>query len=128
MRGGIITKNILGHEYDPNEEVRVETIQYMDQQLDMDRLCTLMRLMDLCEQKKIVIKSVSYFRNGFCVLFDGIEGDAILHDGSSGRNIFLWETIGQPWDHDSVSSHDTETLVELISRYLRGEDWEEVDK
>ena len=88
----------------------------------------LTRLINQCSKRKIKIAKVNSYMDGFQVMFDGIQGDAILHDGSVGRAMFLWETYGMPWDNDDVSVHDADTLVQMISTLKHGKDWTQYER
>ena len=85
-------------------------------------------LLGWCRRCGVKVQSIRYHYHGFQVMFEGIEGDAILHDGSYGNKRNHWETMGMPWDKDDISVHDAYTLVHMIATYLEGEDWEWYDK
>lgn len=95
--------------------------------MNIGRAKSLATLLTACEKNGIEITVLNFYQNGYHVEFEGISGDAILHDGSYGREYFLWESYGMPWDSDDVSVHDAETLVKLISAVLNGQNWEEVE-
>lgn len=82
--------------------------------LDLNRVKTFCNLMNLCEKNHINITKVEIFLNGFIIHFEDYPGDAILHDFSIGKENYLWETIDFPWDYGDVSTHSTNTLVELL--------------
>lgn len=81
-------------------------------------------LLGWCRELEIKVDSIRFLHHGFQVIFEGIEGDAILHDGSYSNKRNHWETMGMPWDGDDVSVHDAYTLAHMIAAYLDGEDWE----
>lgn len=83
--------------------------------LNLERTMALANLLTICETEGVKVREVASFQNGFQVLFDGTNGDAILHDGSYGRSMCLWETYGFPWDEGDVSTHTAEELAELVS-------------
>lgn len=95
--------------------------------LNLERTMALAYLLTECEKQNVRVKEVASFQNGFQVLFEDVKGDAILHDGSYGRDFCMWETYGFPWDGDDVSVHDDETLAKLVGALQRGEDWEKVE-
>lgn len=92
--------------------------------IDLNRLHALNNLCNYCKKYGVGIKKVKCFMNGFQVLFDGFEGDAILHDGSYGRESCDWETLGFPWDGDDVSVHTVHQLASMLAALKRGEDWQ----
>ena len=92
--------------------------------LNLERTLALANLLTACEKHNVEVKEVFYYQNGFQVMFEGTEGDAILHDGSYGKDFCMWETYKFPWDYDDVSVHDAETLAKMIGALQRGEDWE----
>lgn len=83
-------------------------------ELNMDRVMSLVHLINLCTENDIKVVRVRTFMNGFQVLFEGFEGDVILHDRSYGNNLGLWETYRFPWDYGDVSTHTAEELVDLL--------------
>lgn len=85
-------------------------------------------LLGWCHELEIKVDKIRFLHHGFQVLFEGMDGDAILHDGSYGNKRNHWETIGMPWDEDDVSTHDAYTLAHMIAAYLDGEDWEWYNK
>ena len=87
----------------------------------------LVELVALCRAHNVEVTKVQFFQNGFRVEFEVDDGDAILHDGSYGRNDGTWETIGFPWDGDDVSCHDSDTLAKMLNALKTGEDWEQYD-
>lgn len=89
-----------------------------------DRVYSLSILLGACAYQKIEIEKISPFMNGFIVIFKDFDGDAILHDGSYGRGLCKWETIGFPWDGEDVSIHSPAILAEMLGALKRGEDWE----
>ena len=91
--------------------------------IDLVRANSLAELLTACKESNVEVKKILFFQNGFQVLFEGIEGDAILHDGSYGRSAGLWESYQMPWDFDDVSVHTAKTLVRLIKAELDGIDW-----
>jgi hypothetical protein len=91
--------------------------------INLNRVHALVDLINACEKNKVEIKKVIFYQNGFIVTFFGFDGDAILHDGSYGRDWGYWESIGMPWDHNDVSVHSPETLANLLGAVVRGEDW-----
>lgn len=106
-----------------NEEIA----KFIPIDIDLNRLHALISLCNYCEKYGVSIKKVKYFMNGFQVLFDGFEGDAILHDGSYGRESCDWETMGfswDTWDGDCVSVHNTHQLASMLAALKRGEDWQ----
>ena len=89
--------------------------------LDLKRVESLHDLMRMCNVLQVRIHSVQFYMNGFRVTFENWEGDAILHDGSYGRNSYDWETIGFPWDGDDISVHSPAELASLLYDYKNGE-------
>lgn len=102
-----------------NEEIAFTPID-----INLNRLHALNNLCNYSEKYGVGIKKVRYFMNGFQVLFDGFEGDAILHDGSYGRESCDWETLGFPWDGNDVSVHTAHQLASMLAALKRGEDWQ----
>lgn len=95
--------------------------------LNKERVLSLCELIQQCEEEGVGINEVFSYQNGFLITFCDIPGDAILHDGSYGKQFCHWETISMPWDGDDVSVHDPFTLAKLLGAYHRGEDWEKYD-
>ena len=91
--------------------------------IDLVRANSLAELLTACKESNVEVTKVLFFQNGFQVLFNGIEGDAILHDNSYGRSAGLWESYQMPWDGDDVSVHTASALVKLIRAELDGIDW-----
>lgn len=87
----------------------------------------LIALVEACAENGVKITEIRNHMNGFIVLFDVEGGDAILHDGSYGRGIGEWETMGFPWDGIDVSVHDADTLAQLLAAVKNGEDWQEIE-
>ena len=102
-------------------------VKFVNQTINLDRLKTLIKLFNECEKNEIVITRTSYYLNGFSVSFEGMDGDAILHDNSKGQSLCLWETIGMPWDRDNVSVHGTCSLVRMLKACKDKEDWEQYE-
>ena len=90
---------------------------------------SLVELVNACRAQAVTINTVYAYQNGWCVTFEGYEGDAICHDGSYGSPCpywrgdqhlndwnasGAWETIGFPWDGDDVSTHDAAELAFYI--------------
>ena len=84
-------------------------------------------LLSWCRELNITVDKIRFLHHGFQVLFDGMDGDAILHDGSYRHTRHYWETMGMPWDGDDVSTHDAYTLTHMIKTYQDGGDWEWYD-
>ena len=80
-----------------------------------------------CRANDVKITSVHNYINGYIVCFEIEGGDAILHDGSYGRDSGKWETIGFPWDGMDVSVHDADTLARLLAAVKNGEDWQAIE-
>ena len=77
-----------------------------------------------CTAYSIELEHVHFYQNGWQVIFKGLPGDIILHDGSYGHECYLWESYGFPWDYDDVSTHDTEEIVNLLAALKNGTEWE----
>ena len=92
--------------------------------LSIGRTKALAELLKVCEYLDVRIKAVKYYMRGFLVEFDGYEGNAVLHDGSYGRNSFMWETIDFPWDGDDVSVHTSHQLAHMLCALNKGKPWE----
>ena len=88
-------------------------------ELNLGRTYTLADLISKCAKEDILVDRVCYVFNGFQVFFQGFAGDAILHDGSLGRDLCVWETCGMPWDNKDVSTHVTDELVSLLKEYKK---------
>ena len=88
-----------------------------DCELDITRVYSLCKLVNLCKEKDIKVTKVVFYMNGFKVVFEDWGGDAILHDGSYENTKYKWETIGFPWDGEDVSTHTAEELVSLLYLY-----------
>ena len=97
------------------EMISRDAVKYVQQEIPMDRVFALVDLVNECLDNDVQIKKVIHFQNGFSVVFEGMDGDAVLHDNSYGNRFCEWETIGMPWDGDDVSVHDTETLVKMLT-------------
>lgn len=80
-----------------------------------------------CLEHNVIISDITGLWGGFCVTFEDLPGDAILHDFSFGREAGMWETMGFPWDYDDVSIHDPVELARLLGALRRGEDWTQFD-
>lgn len=87
--------------------------------LDLSRTYTLADLISKCAKEDILINRICYLYYGFQVFFQGFEGDAILHDGSLGRDLCMLETCGMPWDNNDVSIHTTDELISLLKEYKK---------
>ena len=83
--------------------------------LNLERTKALADFLTVCKAEDVKIKEVACYQGGFQVLFEGTQGDAVLHNGSYGRERCLWETFGFPWDYGDVSIHTAEELAKLIS-------------
>lgn len=95
--------------------------------LELNKIYTdsLAHLIFHCDNLGVEIDKVIFYMQGFCVTFKGYpHADAILHDGSYGRNIGEWETCGFPWDYDDVSVHTSAQLANMIYALNHNEDWE----
>lgn len=99
-------------------------VKFTRQEIDIGRVESLARLVAACQKNEVELQQVFLYQNGFQVLFKDLPGDAILHDGSYGRNQFDWETIGYPWDGEDVSVHEPEELAGLLGKLKRGEETE----
>ena len=92
--------------------------------LPIERTKALAELLTACKYLDVDVKAVSYYVRGFLVEFEGYGGNAILHDGSYGRDSLMWETIDFPWDGDVVSVHTSHQLAHMLCALNRGESWE----
>ena len=92
--------------------------------INLTRAEALAELLTACKEEEVEIENLFFFQNGFQIMFKGIEGDAIIHDGSYGRNFGLWETYKMPWDCDDVSVLEADVLAKRLGALKRGEDWE----
>lgn len=107
-------------EYDGMEK----TCAFSPVNLSIGRTKALAELLMTCKYLDVDVKAVKYYMRGFLVEFEGHEGNAILHDGSYGRNSFMWETIDFPWDGDDVSVHTSHQLAHMLCALNKGESWE----
>ena len=96
--------------------------------IDLVRINSLAELLTECKENNIKVTSVIFIMDGFQVRFEGIKGDAVLHDGSYGRESGMWESYGMPWNYDDVSVHEAKKLVKLIKAYIDGQDWEMLER
>lgn len=92
-----------------------ECVPYVKQEIPVERVLALVDLVNKCKAKDIGISAVVYMKHGFSVRFDGIDGDAILHDGSYGKNTCEWETACVPWCPDEFAVYDADGLVWRLS-------------
>lgn len=97
-----------------NEKISRDWIPFIRQDIPVERAITLAKLIVECEKYDIKIEKISFFLNGFQVVFEGFKGDVILHDCSLGRERLFWESYRFPWDNDGVSVNSTEALVALL--------------
>ena len=107
-------------EYDGLEE----TNAFSPVNLSIGRAKALAELLMSCKYLGVGVKAVKYYLRGFLVEFEGYEGNAVLHDGSYGRQSFMWETIDFPWDGDDVSVHTSHQLAHMLCALNKGEPWE----
>lgn len=94
--------------------------------LNMVYVIALNDLLNACKENGVEIEKVCFFQNGFIVIFEGIKGDAIIHDNSYGHLWGEWETIGMPWDYGDVTVHEPEELGKLLGALKHGEDWTKI--
>lgn len=87
----------------------------------------LVDLHNQCNQRGVSFSNVTFFQNGFCVTFENIDGDAVMHDGTTPYRGYFWETMGMPWDYDDISLHSSIGLAQLLAAYLHGEDWQKYE-
>ena len=85
-----------------------------------ERMESLAKLTALCAEHGIAVRKIHVVANGYQVFFEDWCGDAVLHDGSYGQSVCLWETIGFPWDEGDVSTHTVGDLVNLLEKYKNG--------
>lgn len=97
-----------------NKKILVDLIPFINQDIPVDRAFELAKLITECNKYDIHIEKITFFQNGFQVIFEGFKGDVILHDNSYGSNRLLWESLGFPWDYDDVSVNSTDSLVALL--------------
>lgn len=97
---------------------------YTQVAINVERVKSLSKLIRACKKEGVEINKVFFYQNGFTVTFNGVNGDAILHDNSYGREDYSWETIGMPWDYGDVSVHTAKELAMLLGQLKRGE-WKE---
>ena len=88
--------------------------------LNMTYVNSLHTFLTELDRYNIKIEDIWFYQNGFQITFEGLPGDAILHDGSYGNAIGMWETMGFPWDYDDVSIHTTHELAELLKNFIEG--------
>ena len=100
---------------DKRKMVSLDAVKYVQQEIPMERVFALVDLINRCMDNDVQIKKVIHFQNGFSVVFEGMDGDAVLHDHSYGNSFCEWETVCMPWDGEDVSVHDTETLVKMLT-------------
>ncbi len=98
-------------------------MNFEQQNIPVDRVYSLTRLVSACEKNNVGLENVVFFQNGFQVLFEDMPGDAVLHDYSYGNKACMWETIGFPWDCSDVSVHEAETLAKMLGALKTGNDW-----
>jgi len=96
------------------EMISVDSAKYVPQEIPLDRVLALVNLINECDKAQIKISSVIYYNHGFSVTFEGLPGDAILHDGSRGKSMCMWETMEMPWDGADVTPLYCEELIEHI--------------
>lgn len=97
---------------------------YTRVELNVGRVKSLSKLIRTCKKEGVEIDKVFFYQNGFTVTFKEMNGDAILHDNSYGREDYSWETTDMPWDYDDVSVHTAKELAMLLGQLKRGE-WKE---
>lgn len=83
-------------------------------ELNVARVYALSELLDECNKCGITATNVRSYMNGFQVVFNVGQGDAILHDGSYGSAQLMWETYGFPWDDMDVTVHTAHELATLL--------------
>jgi len=110
-----------------SEIISMDEVRFVQQKIDQNRLRTLVELFNECKKNGIEITDTYYYLEGFSVIFEGMQGDAILHANSRGHGLCLWETIGMPWDGDDVSIHTTNTLVKMLKAYKDNKDWKQYE-
>lgn len=99
--------------------------EYTNVELNKTRVNSLAHLVFHCDNLGVEIDKVIFYMHGFTVTFKGYpNADAVLHDGSYGRDVGEWETIGFPWDYDDVSVHTSAQLANMINALNHNEDWE----
>ena len=89
--------------------------------IPIKRVYSLAILIGYCAEENISLSRVSVHMNGFRVEFEGLDGDAILHDYSYSNDSGAWETMGFPWDYDDVNVHEPRKLARLLGALKRGE-------
>ena len=99
----------------------MNTMQLNPFELNTERTFALAHFLTACEKEGVKVNGITSVYNGFQVRFEGTEGDAILHDGSVGRGLCLWETYKFPWDEGDVSTHDADELAHMIAEFQKGE-------
>ena len=98
-------------------------ILFKEQDVPLDYAFALARLLTACQQEKVYVRKIVYFQHGFSVMFEGVQGDAVIHDNSYGHQFQEFETYRMPWDDDDVSVHEPETLAKMLGALKRGESW-----
>lgn len=106
------------------EEKQYETVNFHRFEFDPQRAMSLSVLLTQLETEKVEIDKILFYQRGFMITFKDLPGDAVLHDGSYGRDFYMWETLGLPWDNDGVSVHEPKELARMLGALKRGEDWE----
>lgn len=97
-------------------------------ELPNDRVNALIDLITLCREENVEIKCVLTMQHGFIVHFEGLPGDAALHDGTYGRYTGQWETYKMPWDYGDVSVHSSASVAKMLGALKRGEPWEKYEE
>lgn len=94
-----------------DELIRKSEIKFLEQELPLNYLSCLSELLHRCSQEKIVVSKVLYYLGGFAVMFDGLDGDVVMH---SGTTVGVWQSMGMPWDDYGVTDQDVEKLVKRV--------------
>lgn len=101
-----------------------ETVNLHRIEFDPQRAKSLSEFITQLETENVEINKIVFCQRGFMITFKDLPGDAVLHDGSYGRDLGMWETIDMPWDNDDVSVHEPKELARMLGALKRGEDWE----
>lgn len=80
-----------------------------------DYVNALVDLVNLCRKNEVKVKEYGTINNGFQLRFEGLDGDAVIHDFSYGHECGEWETYKMPWDYGDVSILTAEELVQKVA-------------
>lgn len=119
-------------------------IAFTSQQIDAAYVNSLVDFVNACQELDVKIDKVFHYQHGWMITFEGLDGDAICHNGSYGSPCYgglynpeverndwsdsgRWETYGFPWDNGDVSVHDASALAHMLAALRGGFDWEQYE-